>query len=267
MASDGKSRALPALEPIKSLWIGPRLSPLEQLCAKSFMAHGHPFHLYLYEDVKEVPKGVEIKDANAIIPEAKMAAYPSERLDHRSDWFRWTLIALEGGWWADMDMVCLKPLDFAEEIIITESDTCLFKFPPAHPLPQSLAFYTANPDTPAPWSEWHQRLRKFWRRHRIPGWQFWPYRVSELAASTAYYRALCHFGLADRIMESYLFTCCKSGDDTMRLFYPDPEGRALYEDAYCAHLYNQAMRKKGLDMNAAYDKTSPFEVLKRRYGV
>ena len=31
---------------IKSLWIGDQLSRLEQLCIKSFLYHGHEFHLY-----------------------------------------------------------------------------------------------------------------------------------------------------------------------------------------------------------------------------
>ena len=254
-------------EPIKSLWIGERLSPLERLCAKSFMAHGHPFHLYLYEDVKEVPAGVEIKDANAIIPQAEMAAYPIKRLDFRSDWFRFTLIALEGGWWVDMDMVCLKPLDFRQEIITMETATCLFKYPPRHPLAEALAFHTRNPNIPAPWSSWKQRARKFLRRNRIPGAGLFRYTGSELTTGSAYYKALCHFGLTDKIMESYLFTCYKDERDHGRLFKPDPEGRALYQDAYCANLDNQGMHRFGADKYGVHDKTCAYEVLKKRYGV
>ena len=33
---------------IQSLWIGPRLSNMEHLCIKSFIDHGHKFHLYIY---------------------------------------------------------------------------------------------------------------------------------------------------------------------------------------------------------------------------
>ena len=39
------------LEPIQFLWVGPRLSRLEQLSLQSFVSHGHPVHLFTYGPV------------------------------------------------------------------------------------------------------------------------------------------------------------------------------------------------------------------------
>ena len=52
---------------ISSLWIG-QLTPLEQLCIRSFVAHGHPYHLYTYDEIENVPPGVTIQDASQILP-------------------------------------------------------------------------------------------------------------------------------------------------------------------------------------------------------
>ncbi len=54
---------------VQSLWIGDSLSPMEQLSAASFLANNHEYHLYVYEEVENIPDGVTIKDGNDILPE------------------------------------------------------------------------------------------------------------------------------------------------------------------------------------------------------
>jgi hypothetical protein len=49
---------------VQSLWVGDRLSRMEEKCIKSFLKLGYTFHLYTYEKVKNVPKGTIIKDGN-----------------------------------------------------------------------------------------------------------------------------------------------------------------------------------------------------------
>ena len=46
---------------IQSLWVGEKLSVMEILSISSFLQKGHPFHLYVYDDVKGVPDGVNIE--------------------------------------------------------------------------------------------------------------------------------------------------------------------------------------------------------------
>jgi hypothetical protein len=61
-----------------------------------------------------------IGDANEIIPKEQVFAYKNKnKYGHGkgsyagfSDIFRYKLLYEKGGWWVDMDVTCLKPLDF-----------------------------------------------------------------------------------------------------------------------------------------------------------
>jgi Glycosyltransferase sugar-binding region containing DXD motif len=98
---------------IQGLWIGPELSVMEQLSIKSFLYHGHPYHLYIYEDVRNIPAGTVMKDANTILPASMIFQYTREKsYAGFANFFRYKLLLDKGGWWADMDTVCLKPFDF-----------------------------------------------------------------------------------------------------------------------------------------------------------
>jgi len=61
----------------QSLWVGDRLSPLEHLCIKSFLANGHAFILYVYGEVDNVPPGCTVEDARMILPEESVFLHPS----------------------------------------------------------------------------------------------------------------------------------------------------------------------------------------------
>jgi len=111
---------------IHGLWIGKFLSPVELLCMQSFIANGHNFHLWIYEPLQTpVPQGVIIEDASEIIPKEKVFVYKyKNQFGHGkgsyagfSDIFRYKLLYEKGGWWTDMDVVCLKPLDFGDEYV------------------------------------------------------------------------------------------------------------------------------------------------------
>lgn len=100
---------------IRSLWIGDRLSNLERLCVQSFLENGHEFHLYVYSKVDNVPSGAELRDANDIIPFASIFQDSFGTYASFSDWFRYQMLYDEGGWWVDMDVICLKYFDFSSE--------------------------------------------------------------------------------------------------------------------------------------------------------
>ena len=101
---------------VQGLWIGSNLELMEQLSIKSFLANGHHYHLYVYEPVKNVPKGVMVQDANAVIPSREIFAYANGpgrgSVSAFSNIFRYQLLYEKGGWWADLDVVCLRPFDF-----------------------------------------------------------------------------------------------------------------------------------------------------------
>jgi len=105
---------------VNGLWIGTRLSKIELLTIQSFIGNGHEFHLWVYEPIKTLlPEGVIIEDANEIIDASKIFRYKyvnefghgQGSVSGFSDIFRYKLLCGKGGWWTDMDMTCLHPLN------------------------------------------------------------------------------------------------------------------------------------------------------------
>jgi len=116
---------------INGLWIGKTLSCIELLCLKSFIAHGHEFHLWVYENIETpLPEGVIVENARNIIPEENVFCYKnSNQYGHGkgsyagfSDIFRYKLLYEHGGWWVDMDVVCLKHFDFETPYVFRTHD-------------------------------------------------------------------------------------------------------------------------------------------------
>jgi hypothetical protein len=99
---------------IQSLWIGSPLSLMETLCIRSYLSHGHEFHLYTYGDVGNIPEGTTLRDANEVMPQSVADKFKYKA--NFSDYFRFTML-LKGGWYVDMDSICLRPLDFSSEYI------------------------------------------------------------------------------------------------------------------------------------------------------
>ena len=111
---------------INGLWIGKELSILENLTIRSFINKGHQFNLWVYDrSAASLPDGVMIKDANEIIPWEQVFKYRfKNQFGHGqnsyagfSDIFRYKLLYMEGGWWVDMDVTCLKPFDHEEPYV------------------------------------------------------------------------------------------------------------------------------------------------------
>src|SRR5215510_2721358 len=101
---------------IQGLWIGPALSVMEQLSIASFLRHGHEYHLYVYDNVLNVPPGTVLRDANEILPAANIFRYKEQQsYAGFANFFRYKLLFERGGWWVDTDTICLKPFDFAEQ--------------------------------------------------------------------------------------------------------------------------------------------------------
>lgn len=104
---------------IQALWVKGQLKRIQKLCINSFLANGHEFHLYTYNKKINVPDGTVIKDAGTIVPQKDIFIDSHGSLASFADWFRYNLLFEKGGWWVDMDMVCLKPFDFASEYVFS----------------------------------------------------------------------------------------------------------------------------------------------------
>jgi len=104
------------------LWIGGSLPELTILCIESFRRHGHPVHLYHYDPIPNAPEGTELLPATSILSRDAVFRYESG-WEHAgsyagfSDIFRFKLLFDKGGWYVDADVMCLRPLDFAESYV------------------------------------------------------------------------------------------------------------------------------------------------------
>ena len=106
----------------QSLWIGSRLSVMERLSIQSFLDHGYTFHLYAYQTVENVPAGTVVLPGEQILPADSIfcyrKGYGKGSFSAFSNLFRYKLLLDRGGWWTDLDCVCMKPMEFDDEHVV-----------------------------------------------------------------------------------------------------------------------------------------------------
>lgn len=109
---------------INGFWKGKPLSPIEVLSIKSYLQNGHEFHLYTYDSLKNVPEGTIIKDAGEIIPYHEMLDIVHNIKKHAyaifADIFRYQLLYQVGGWWSDVDAICIKHFDIDQDYVFID---------------------------------------------------------------------------------------------------------------------------------------------------
>jgi len=254
---------------IQSLWIGSSLSKIEILSIRSFLANGHDYHLYVYSNVDGIPDGVTVKDANSLIPE-EFVFRTRGSLSIFSDWFRQELLFTCGGYWADLDMVCLRPLRFEEPIVFAKQDSsracnALLRFPKHHEVTRLLADVSRNPNTVMPYDKRGDKLRKRVRKYLLGNRRnavMW----GEPSGPRGLTKMLRYHGLLKLAKPFYYFypmhyscwTC--AFDDTFR------DDMDFLGASYCVHLWNEKMRRGGgIDKNGPFSPVSLVHHLMRRY--
>ena len=110
---------------VQGLWVEGALSAMEELAVRSFLAQGHEVHVYTYERGLAVPAGARRLDAGEVLPASAIFRYTAGAGAGSpaafANLFRYKLLHERGGWWTDLDMVCLRPLDFpAEHVFASE---------------------------------------------------------------------------------------------------------------------------------------------------
>ncbi len=157
---------------IHALWIGSWLGPLELLTISSFLQHGHKFVLWSYDKIEnQLPAALILMNANIIIPKGNIFRYKNrDQFGHGkgsyagfSDIFRYKLLYEYGGWWTDMDVTCLKPLDFdAPYVFRTHHDLNvvgnIMKCPPKSEL-MRLCYERAVKEVNADNRDWNKPIR------------------------------------------------------------------------------------------------------------
>ena len=159
---------------VNSLWLGNNpLGSLEKLTLKSFVEMGAEFHLWHYGDVREkIPNGVILRNGEELIPKEKIFRYPPSMLlgfgensfVGFSEIFRYKTLYDIGGWWSDMDVVCLKPLEEITDEYWFRSHGILsvvgniIKCPPKSEL-MRLCYDKAVKEVNSEQNDWHHAIR------------------------------------------------------------------------------------------------------------
>jgi len=102
---------------ICTFWFGDRLRFIDRICLASQVMSGQRVKLYSYKPVENVPFGVEMCDAEPILPFTTLARLdpdfphfkPSRTIVQLSDFFRIMLMKYEQGIWLDSDVYLIKP--------------------------------------------------------------------------------------------------------------------------------------------------------------
>jgi hypothetical protein len=122
-------------------WTGPPLSPYEQLSLQSFVAAGARVFLYSTTKTLHVPEGVELLDVRELWPGPVHRFFfpdgdPSPAL--HSNLVRYAALHRFGGWYADLDMICLRSLPTSKVYLARETgqsvNGAIMKFPPYSPV-------------------------------------------------------------------------------------------------------------------------------------
>jgi len=268
MASSLETRKTRTLDPIQMLWVRGPLSRMEVLSVRSYLAQGHPVHLYTYDPPPNVPEQASIRDGSEILPAnlapaTGSAPFASGSYAVFADLFRYRLLYERGGWWSDLDVVALRPWsDFPDTIVAGTNEAgygriannFVMRFPAGHEAMRRCAeqcermdIRTAGFGTTGPLLL-HDVLKSMAALDIVAepdvfspipwnaGWQF----------TRSLWERLSLDELKQRIRRPHL--SCRFTHRTV-----------------AAHLWNETWRANGRDKNAIYPRTCLFEQWQRKY--
>ncbi len=232
---------------IQCLWIGRALSPLEQLSIRSFLANGHEVHLYLYEQIEGVPSGTHVRNAERVLPRSAQFLYR----DHPSyagfsNFFRYRLLLEKGGWWVDLDTICLRPFDFASEYVFSSEDV----------LGGGAKANVGATKAPAGC----ELMADLWRQCEA-------FEVSKLSwgqcGPSLMAQAIRRHGLDQYVQPPRAF-CPLPWWEWRNVLDPDAACDPP-DDAYAIHLWNEMWRRAGVDKFAQPSAACLYERLQNRF--
>ncbi len=238
-----------SLKPINGLWFGRPLSDLEIMSMVSFIRNGHEYNLYVYEDLENIPKGVNIKDANDIVPKSKMftsldSTGKPGSLAPFADYFRYKLMFEVEGFWADMDCVCIKAWDWEEDYIFSSENT--------HRGEQEANIGAILTPTQSPVMEYCVNyIEQFEDKSNIPWGESGPILLR---------KAISKFNLNSKVKPWKTF--CPINWWEIGMCFQPTSNFTITPDIYCIHINNEIIRRLGLDKNKSYPPTSIYEQLR-----
>ena len=246
---------------IQSLWIGGELSLMEQLSAKSFIDHGHEYHLYTYGDVKNIPEGVIVKDGNEILPESEIFRYENGSVSAFSNYFRFMMLYKKGGYWADSDLICVKPFTFEEEYVIAREPvlryegrhvtSCFIKLPKNSAVTLSAI-----------------NIQKAHKKLILSGQMKW-------SSGPKTIKAIVEKHNLQKYILPWNNVCSCAWNHGMSIVNPDikPDRRVISrmneipDKMVAIHLWNEMWRRQGINKNDTFHPESLYEQLKKKHNI
>jgi mannosyltransferase OCH1-like enzyme len=231
---------------IQGLWIGSELSLMEQLSISSFLKNRHEYHLYVYDEVRNIPAGTTVKDGNEILPASDIFQYQGQpSYAGFSNFFRYKLLLERGGWWADTDAVCLKPFEFFEDYVFS-SEICkevevvncgLMKVPVGSEA-----------------MDWAWKVCQTKNPQQLVWGETGPRLIAE---------AVKRFSL-EKYRKPHNCFCPISFFEWQKILEPE-WSLPSHNGVYAIHLWNEKWRDAGQDKNASYAENCLYEKLKKKY--
>ena len=247
---------------IQSLWIGPSLSKLEQVCLKSFIDNDMEFHLYTYEDVDNVPNGVIIKDGNTILDKNEIFRYKNGSVSAFSNLFRFSLLDKKGGFWVDTDVICVRNFSFGEDIVIMSE--------PEH-TGYEQTFITSSVIKLPKDSDITREAVRIQRDHKnkiLSGeiqWGSGPLCVKTIVEK---------YNL-EKYVEPWNTICSCSAPHANTIVVPNRKPhpkiidniRDIPKNMIAIHLWNEVWRRNGIDKNQEFHPDSLIEYYKKKHSI
>jgi len=231
---------------VQGLWVGAELSVMEKMSIASFLMNGHEYHLYVYEDVKNIPAGTVLKDASEVLPASMIFQYRDfKSYSGFSNFFRYKLLLERGGWWVDTDMICLQPFEFAAAHVFSS------EISDGQEVINSGAIRTPA-GSPAMAYAWQICREK--NIDNLVWGETGPRLIGEAVR-------LC--SLENFVQPSEVF--CPIGYSEWDKVL-DPDVVWTFDKTTCAiHLWNEMWRRAGSDKNQQYHSQCLYEGLKKKY--
>jgi hypothetical protein len=157
-------------ERCNSLWVGSRLGAVERACLRSVMAQGHALTLWCYEVPEGVPAGVELADAERIVPASEIVLHRRGSPALFANHFRYELQRRAMGFWVDCDIYLVRPLEGMDRHVFGWAapghiNTAILRLPPDSPLIAPLLRLFEEREVP-PWLELRAKLAAWYRLRR-----------------------------------------------------------------------------------------------------
>ncbi|WP_179944664.1 hypothetical protein [Vibrio sinaloensis] len=251
------------------------MSRLEYVCLNSFVKQGHEVYLYVYDEVGNIPPGVIVVDANSIINKDEIFTYGGITGKGKgsyagfANYFRYKMLKMyDNTYWVDADVICLKPfvinspVDVCYESELFVNNAVVGVRHANHPLFEALVYYCEKPFEIKKWDDYKQVIKKIYGRYiGRSSFEYLPWGTTGPKALTGFSR---QFNILPCHSDKYYPI---ASDQWKDIFFHSGISLDCLSESRGLHLWNEQLRRDGIDKNTVFDKNSMYERLISEFGL